>query len=188
MVNMLSSFLVAAGLSMDNLAVTISAGCSHCVRGRVRIIWQISFLFALAHFVMFAVGFEGGVLLHAGKAVAPWIACLILFIIGARMIKSALCYQSNTQSTVFNSLRTQFMLAIATSVDALFVGTGMALTSAVLWQTVLALVICVFATSLGGFYLGHYFGLKFGRNMEIVGGSVLVFWGVKVLLEGLGIW
>ncbi|MBQ3666662.1 MAG: manganese efflux pump, partial [Elusimicrobiaceae bacterium] len=56
------------------------------------------------------------------------------------------------------------------------------------WQTTIALVLCVFVTSLCGFYLGRYLGYKFGRNMEILGGLVLVFLGVKVLLEGVGIW
>ena len=186
--NMLSSFLVALGLSMDNLAVTTSAGCSQCLQGCARVIFRVSVLFALAHIVMFSVGFEGGVLLHAGKTIAPWIACAILVFIGGRMIKNAFFAIAQTQSTIFNSLHTQILLALATSLDALLVGAGLAFTEACFWQTVLILAACVFATSLCGFYLGRYLGEKFGRNMEIVGGSVLVLLGVKVLLEGVGIW
>lgn len=185
---MLSSFLVAAGLSMDNLAVTVSAGCSHSIAGRSRVLWQISLLFALAHFMMFAIGFEGGVLLHAGRAIAPWLACGILVFIGVRMIKEAFTAHESQKITIFNSLHTQIMLAVATSVDALLVGAGLAFTSASFWQTTIFLVLCVFVTSLCGFYLGRYLGYKFGRNMEILGGCVLVCLGVKVLLEGMGIW
>ncbi len=173
---------------MDNLAVTTSAGCTGQLAGHTRMLWQVSLLFAVAHFGMFTLGFEGGMLLHAGQVVAPWLACGILVCIGGRMIQSAFAKTSKTQPAIFNSLSTQIMLAVATSVDALFVGTGLAFTVAVFWQTVICLVICVLATSLCGFYLGRYLGDKFGRNMEIVGGSILVFLGMKVLLEGVGIW
>lgn len=185
---MLSSLLVAVGLSMDNLAVTISAGCAGQQVGHTRTLWQVSLLFALAHFGMFALGFEGGILLHAGQALAPWLACGILVFIGGRMIQSAFVKTSKTQPTIFNSFPTQIMLAVATSVDALFVGAGLAFTSAAFWQTVICLVICVFSTSLCGFYLGRYLGNKFGRTMEMIGGSILVLLGMKVLLEGVGIW
>lgn len=185
--NILSSFLVALGLSMDNLAVTLSAGCSrhrpYCGK-----LVQVSLLFALMHFVMFALGFEGGVLLHAGRVVGGWVACLILVLIGVRMIKNAFNLAQANACPIFTSLKTQLALAVATSLDALFVGAGMSLAGTSFWQTQIFLVLCVFITSLCGFYLGGYLGKKFGRNMEILGGCVLVFLGVKVLLEAVGIW
>ena len=186
--SIVSSFLVAAGLSMDNLAVTVSAGCTHGCRGTFPMIGRISLLFALAHFVMFTIGFEGGVLMHMSRSVGPWVACIILICIGVRMIRNAFGPEEKLQSTIFTSFKTQLALSVATIIDALLVGAGMALAAAPFWQTQAALVLCVFATSLCGFYLGSYLGTKFGRNVEIVGGCVLVFLGVKVLLEGTGIW
>lgn len=186
--NILPSFLVAVGLSMDNLAVTVSAGCSRSSHSCWRLIVQVSLLFTLAHFMMFALGFEGGVLVHAGRSLGAWIACGILVFIGVRMIKNAFGETGEVACPIFTSLRTQISLALATSLDALFVGAGLALAQAPFWQTQAALTVCVFCTSLCGFYLGHYLGKKFGRNMEIIGGAVLVFLGLKVLLEGIGIW
>lgn len=185
---MLSSFLVAAGLSMDNLAVTVSAGCAQRPAGCARALVWVSVLFAAAHFVMFSIGFEGGMLLHAGKTIAPWLACFILVCIGGRMIKEAFELHEENCPTLLNSAKTQVLLAIATSIDALWAGAGLAFTAASFWQTVLVLVGCVFVTSLCGFELGRFLGSKFGRNMEVLGGSVLIFLGVKVLLEGVGIW
>ena len=184
--NILSSFLVALGLSMDNLAVTVSAGCSRSTQRSGRAILQVSVLFVLAHFIMFSLGFEGGVLAHAGRTLGAWVACGILVFIGVRMIINA--HAEENDSSIFTSLKTQLALAVATSLDALFVGAGLALVQAPFWQTQLALMSCVFVTSLGGFYLGHYLGKHLGPKMEIVGGCVLVVLGVKVLLEGVGIW
>lgn len=172
---------------MDNLAVTVSAGCSRS-RHNVQQLLQVSLLFALMHFVMFALGFEGGVLLHIGRTAGAWVACAILVFIGVRMIKEAFEPHRQAACPVFTSVKTQLALAVATSLDALFVGAGMSLINAPFWQTQLALLLCVFVTSLCGFYLGGYLGRKFGRNMEILGGCVLVFLGAKVLLEAIGIW
>lgn len=184
--NILSSFLVAAGLSMDNMAVTVSAGCSHRNHVPYHLAGQISLLFSLAHFVMFSIGFEGGVLAHAGQRVGAWVACTLLVIIGVHMILNAF-HPDEVQQGVFASVKTQLFLAIATSLDALFVGTGMGLSHAAYWQTVLAVTGCVFVTSWGGFYAGHYLGKKFGPKMEIAGGCVLVLLGIKVLLDGISI-
>ena len=89
---------------------------------------------------------------------------------------------------LLHSFKTQVALAVATSLDALWAGVGMAFSAAVFWQIVSALVICVFITSLSGFYLGQFLGNTFGRKMEMIGGCVLILFGVKVLLEGIGIW
>ncbi len=182
--NILSSFLVAAGLSMDNMAVTLCAGCS--LYGSKRLRWQISLLFALAHFMMFSIGYEGGVLVHAGRKVGAWVACLILVCIGGRMWKHA--RETTLQEPpLFTSISAQLSLAVATSIDALFVGAGMGLAQTPFWQTVLFITGCVFVTSLCGFYIGQFLGKQVGPRMERVGGVVLVLLGGKVLLEGLGI-
>ena len=113
---------------------------------------------------------------------------VILVFIGVRMIKEAFSPEEELSCPIFTSLKTQVALAVATSLDALFVGAGMSLAGAPFWQTQFFLVSCVFITSLCGFYLGGYLGKKFGRNMEIAGGIVLIILGAKVLLEGVGIW
>ena len=186
--NIAYSFLIAASLSMDNLAVCVSAGCSQRIIGRTRIIWQISLLFALAHFVMFTLGFEGGVLLHAGRTVGLCLAGSILVFIGGRMIQSAGKHAQPVQAKLLDSFRVKVLLALATSMDALLVGAGLALSAAFFWQTVLFLTICVFITSLCGFYLGRYLGQKVGPRIEIVGGLVLLGFGIKMLLQAISIW
>ena len=187
--NFVLSFAIAACLSMDNLAVTLSAGCVQTRLPNRRTLWQISFLFTLAHFVMFSMGFKGGSLLHASRLVGACVACAILLIIGGKMIQSARQNRSEIPVSValLHSFKALFALAIATSLDALWVGVGLSFFNVSFWQLAIALVLCVFMTSLSGFYLGQFLGRTFGRKMEIVGGGILIFLGVKVLLEGLGI-
>ena len=172
---------------MDNLAVTVSAGCAQS-KDHAAVRWQISLLFALAHFVMFSAGFVGGELLHAGRAAGAWIAFLILLFIGLHMIKEAFSDKEEAAPGIFNSFRMQAALAVATSMDALFAGAGLGVLYLPFWQTVLLLTGCVFITSFWGFKAGHVLGRKFGTGVEIAGGIVLMIVGAKVLLEGLGIW
>ncbi len=184
--NILSSLLVAIGLSMDNMAATLSAGCARESFSQ-RMLGRVSALFAGAHFCMFSMGFEGGVLVHAGRKAGAWAACIILVIIGARMIKNAYT-TTDISRPLFASFKTQLALAVATSLDALFVGASMAFSDVPFWQTVLFITGCVYITSWGGFYTGRILGQKFGPRMEQLGGAVLILLGVKILLEGVGIW
>lgn len=171
---------------MDNLAVSISAGCVPGERSRW-ILWQISLLFAFSHFAMFALGFEGGIWVHVSQSVGPWVACGILVLIGSRMVQESFTPMCQVRPLVFSSLKMQLALAIATSLDALFVGAGLGIAHALFWQTAFALTGCVFLTSLLGFYLGNSLSKKLGRKMELIGGIVLVLLGVKILLEAKGI-
>ena len=187
--NILSALLVALGLSMDNLAVTIASGCPHQNKIPLTYIGKVSALFAVAHFIMFSVGWLGGA--GVGRyigAVDHWIAFAILAFIGARMVKEARNPQDEEDVCVLHSFKTLLALSVATSLDALLVGIGLAFTEAPFWVTVLTLTACVFVTSWAGFYLGAFLGRKFGKVMEALGGLALILIGLKLLLEGLGIW
>lgn len=187
--NILSSLLVALGLSMDNWAVTIASGCSHHEAIAKSYIFKVSALFAAAHFLMFSGGWLCGA--GVGKyigAVDHWIAFIILVFIGVRMVKESRQNQPETDVCTLHSFKTLCVLAVATSLDALLVGMGLAFTAAPFWATVLMLAACVFVTSWSGFYVGAYLGRKFGKVMEALGGAVLILIGMKLLLEGVGIW
>lgn len=187
--NILSAFLVAVGLSMDNFAVTIASGCCHRERIPALYILKVGVMFSLAHFIMFALGWLGGA--GAGRfigAVDHWVAFLILVFIGGRMIKESRSDDSCPDVCTLHSFKTLCVLAVATSLDALLVGMGMAFASSSFWPLVWMLTACVFLTSVSGFYVGAWLGRKFGKIMEAAGGAMLAFIGVKLLLEGLGIW
>lgn len=186
---LLSALLVALGLSMDNLAVTVAAGCAAGGRIPLREELTAGLSFALAHLLMFSGGWGLGTGVgHFVHRYAPWVAFGILTYIGIHMVRAT--YKQTTPQYVSAGLhgKTLVWLALATSLDAWLVGMGLAFTSAPFTLTALAMTVSVFVTSWVGFYFGAWLGEKFGRRMEALGGVILLGLGVKLLLEGLGIW
>lgn len=187
--NILSSFIVALGLSMDNFAVTIASGCAD--RGRIRhgrTFW-VSFTFVMAHVIMLCAGWWGGK--ELGRWIDRfdhWIAFFVLVFIGVKMIKEAFEKKQGPDLCRVLSVKTVLALAVATSLDALLVGMALSLTAAPFALTLAFMAGCVFVTSYTGFFLGSFLGHKFGTLMEVLGGVALAGVGTKVLLSGLGIW
>lgn len=174
---------------MDNFAVTIASGCCHRERVPAAYALKVGVMFTLAHFIMFSAGWLCGAGAgHFIGAVDHWIAFLILSFIGGRMIKESRAEEAAPDVCSLHSFKTLCVLSVATSLDALLVGMGMAFADSSFWPLVWMLSACVLLTSVTGFYLGAWLGRKFGKIMEAAGGAVLVFIGVKLLLEGLGIW
>ena len=183
-----SVLLIALSLCMDNLAVTVAAGCA--ARGHVpwRDELRASTAFALAHLVMFSAGWLLGV--GVGKLIhsyALWVSCGILVWIGARMMWEARPSAEPEKTVRSWDIKSLILIAAATSIDAWLVGMGLALTQGPWLLMAVTMVLFVFVTSWIGFYFGAWLGEKFGRRMEMIGGLVLALLGVKMLLEGLGI-
>ena len=79
-----------------------------------------------------------------------------------------------------------FVLAIATSIDALAVGLTFALYPDVNIVPAISIIGAVtFVICAGGVLIGHKFGAKFKSKAEFCGGLVLVIIGTKLLIEGL---
>jgi len=79
------------------------------------------------------------------------------------------------------------ILAIATSIDALAVGISFAALSVDIMPAVSLIGITTFIFSVAGVAIGHTFGARYEKPATIVGGVVLIFIGLKILLEHLGI-
>lgn len=187
--NILSAFVVALSLSMDNFALTLACGCAE--RGGLKRaqVLLVGGLFALAHVVLFSAGWLGG--REAGilfDRFDHWVAFLVLAFIGLKMVKESFSNKNEPSVCSLFKLRNALTMAVATSLDALFVGVALSITGAPFWLTLVLLAACVMVTSCTGFYLGGWLGKKFGAVMEGLGGAALTAVGIKVLLNGLGIW
>ena len=78
-----------------------------------------------------------------------------------------------------------FMLAIATSIDALAVGIAFACLDVQIWSSVSIIGCVTLVLSFCGVWIGNRFGNRFEKKAEIAGGVVLILIGVKILLDHL---
>ena len=85
------------------------------------------------------------------------------------------------------SFKNMSVLAIATSIDALAVGITLAFLQVDIVPAVSFIGIITFVLSIIGVKIGNVFGIKYKSKAEFVGGIILIFMGVKILLEHLGI-
>lgn len=177
-------FLIGVGLSMDAFAVSICKGLS---------VSKIKLSHMLSAGIWFG-GFQAlmpliGYLLGSSFAqyvqqVDHWIAFILLAIIGINMIKEAKEGSDNNQNSSF-SVKTMFMLAVATSIDALAVGVTFAFLEVNIILSIGIIGITTFAFSVAGIKIGNIFGSKYSTISEIIGGIVLIIIGLKILMEGL---
>ena len=81
-----------------------------------------------------------------------------------------------------------FLMAIATSIDALAIGVTFALLPGVnIWTSIVLIGCTTFMISFAGVGIGFQFGNKYEKKAQIVGGVILIVLGIKILLEHLGV-
>ena len=86
------------------------------------------------------------------------------------------------------SVKTMFIMAVATSIDALAVGISLAMAGNVNIVAAVALIgAFTFVMSAIGVKVGNVFGSKFEKKAQMAGGFILILLGTKILLEHLGI-
>ena len=81
-----------------------------------------------------------------------------------------------------------FLLAVATSIDALAVGISLAMAGNVNIIAAVALIgLFTCGMSTAGVKIGNVFGCRFEKKAQIAGGLILILLGLKILLEHLGV-
>jgi len=181
----LELFVLAVGLSMDAFAVSVCKGLSvkklekkHCLLAGLYFGGFQALMPLLGFF--FGVQFEDMI-----ASIDHWIAFVLLGIIGGRMIKEAASKSEELDGSF--DVKTMLLLAIATSIDALAVGVTFAFLQVQIVPAVSFIGITTFLLSAAGIKIGNVFGLKYKSKAELAGGMILIFMGVKILLEHLGI-
>ncbi len=180
-------FVLAIALSMDAFAVSVCKGLAskRCgIREMLTAgIWFGGFQ-ALMPFTGWILGSRFRFLIENFD---HWIAFVLLAILGINMIKESFSKETDDVDNSFE-VKTMFVMAVATSIDALAVGItfGFLLDSLKSILFACTLIFCVtFAFSAFGVGLGKKIGLKYEKKAEFSGGIILVVLGVKILLDHL---
>ncbi|MDR3252635.1 MAG: manganese efflux pump MntP family protein [Tannerella sp.] len=187
--------LLAVGLSMDSLAVSLAGGAV-ISDYRPYCLVKIASVMALFQAGMTFIGSLAGSSFYQYICEYDhWVAFALLLYLGCRMIYEGCRHnKDDCQKKAFNPMnnRTLLSMALATSIDALAVGISFAMlrTSPVetgVSNSIATPVITIFAVtflfSAIGVYCGHRFGCKTRINMNILGGLILIGIGSKILIE-----
>lgn len=116
-----------------------------------------------------------------------WIAFGLLLLIGANMIREAVAEDESEKPDSTTGFKTMFLLAVATSIDALAVGVSFACLQVNIWISILIIGVTTFIFSFGGVAIGNFFGSRYSKPAEITGGVILILIGTKILLEHLNV-
>ena len=183
--DLISTFLIAVALAMDAFSVSLTKGFSLKNIKKSQILCYAIF-FGSFQSIMPVLGWLGGIQLQwLITTFAPWIAFILLLLIGLNMIRESLSDDEEKMDSF--SIKEVFLLAIATSIDAFAVGITYAVLKIDILIPVIIIGIIAFIFTIIGIYLGKKIGNYFGDKFEILGGVILILLGFKILLEGLGI-
>ena len=182
----LEILLVAVGLAMDALAVSVAAaaaGWAADARARFRLFFH----FGLFQAAMPVVGWYAGATVSGHLAAWDhWLAFALLAWIGGRMIRGGLAGPGDGDQAHRADPtrgRTLIGLAVATSLDALAVGFSFACLGVSVWMPALVIGVVAAVFSLAGCLLGGRLGQVLGRRAEVAGGVVLLLVGARIVWE-----
>ena len=182
---LITAFLIAIGLAMDCFAVSVGVGTGQQVTDR-RSQLRLAFHFGL---------FQGGMTLLgwlAGTTIASyiskfdhWLALGLLGYVGISMIHNG--FNKNRERFTMNPSKGRMMvvLSVATSIDAMAVGLSMAMIDTPVVFASIVIAVVSFALSIFGLTAGEKLGEIVGKRMEIVGGLILIFIGVRIVVTHL---
>lgn len=184
-----NSAMLGIGLAMDAFSVSLANGLSDPLMKTKKQV-GIAGTFAFFQSVMPMLGWicVHTILQYFTKfeLAIPWIALALLGFIGGKMLYDGIKGSDEEESTSSLGFAALMIQGVATSIDALSVGTTiseygfvMALTSA------LIIAIVTFGICLAGLFLGKTFGTKLAGKATILGGAILIFIGLEIFIKGL---
>lgn len=184
--------LIGVGLSMDAFAVSICKGLSMTKLNKRQAL-MIGLYFGGFQALMPFIGYMLGIQFEQYITdIDHWIAFVLLAFIGGKMVVEAI-KDDGSDEKIEKDLALNhgemFILAVATSIDALAVGIMFALAydSLNIYTAVGTIGVTTFLLSIVGVAVGNFFGSRYKKKAEITGGIILILIGLKILLEHLGI-
>lgn len=180
---MITIIVLAIGLSMDALAISIVSGSIYKSLN-VRHALRIGAFFGGFQAFMPLVGSLAGLTMRQYIAdYDHWIAFAILCAVGGKMLYESSKIKSEKNNLDVSNVFILLILSIATSIDALAVGITLPFMKIPLGITVTIIGLVTFVLSYLGVYVGKKFGHLFESKIEAIGGLILIGLGIKIVLN-----
>lgn len=177
--------IISISLALDALSVSVAGGIQ-TKKAKLKDALKVATYFGGFQAGMPLIGWVIGVKLQSFiSSFDHWIAFILLAGIGLKMIKDAMQAKDENEKMQILNNRVLFLLAIATSIDALIVGITLGFIKIPLLLSVACIGLITFILSLFGFLFGKKLGSFFEGKIEMIGGLALIGIGLKILLEHL---
>lgn len=184
----ISSVLLGIGLAMDAFSVSVADGLSLPeMPGRLRL--MIPLTFAGFQFTMPLVGWlcvrsVAETFLSFQRAI-PWIALILLSIIGVRMVTEGLRGGDEAVGDMALSPGVLITQGLATSIDALSAGFTLAKLDMTRAAAACGIVSGVtYLLSFCGLHMGRRVGSRLSGPASVLGGLILLGIGLEIFLGG----
>ncbi|WP_107695672.1 manganese efflux pump MntP family protein [Campylobacter concisus] len=175
--------LLSFALSMDSAALNMANGARYKNLVLSKILF-IAFMLGFFQFLMPLLGYFLGISFAKFiSSIDHFIAFFILCFLGFKMLKEA-C-SSEAGESLGMDLKTIFIGAFATSIDALAIGVTLSFEAVNVFESALIIGVVCFALSLIAFYIGKFMGEILKKKALFLGGAILIFLGFKILITHL---
>lgn len=177
--------IISFGLAMDAAAVSFAAAASGFAQD-TRSSFRLAFHFGLFQFLMPVIGWFFGVRFVTYFAtIDHWIAFALLLFVGGRMLYSGIHPDTEIFTDDPSRGLSLVILSLATSVDALAIGLTLSMLKVNIWYPSAIIGIITGLIAFFSILIGKRLGALIGERMKILGGSILIFIGVRILMVHL---
>jgi manganese efflux pump family protein len=178
---LINTLFIAVALAMDAFAVSVSGGAS-LKKVRINEVLLISSYFGFFQFLMTILGWQSGKFLSTYiQMFDHWIAFVLLFFIGAKMIWDS--FKPGDERQFSFSHKLLLLLAICTSIDALGIGLSYAFLGYSILMAAIIIGIVAFGFSAIGVYLGKNLKNLLKGKATFAGGIILLVIALKILID-----
>ncbi len=184
-IDVYSLVLLSVGLAMDAFSVATVTGFG---LGRIKIsdATRMSISFGAAHVVMPVLGwFLGSTIVDLVSSYDHWVAFLLLFFVGGRMIKEGLDGDGEVDPSEILGTANLIMFTVAVSIDALAVGLSFRLEDLPILVPSLFMGAGTLLFTFVGLLVGNRTGKAFGKKAQIMGGLALIGIGARIVFTHL---
>lgn len=181
--------LLALAMSTDAFAAAIGKGAA-MQKPRFLQALRIGLLFGVIEAITPLIGwFAGSVATKWVSEWDHWIAFVLLLVLGARMIREGLSDDDEEEDAGATPQKQSVVMlaltAVATSIDAMAVGVGLAFIDVNILEAALLIGLATTTMVTIGVMVGRVLGHLIGKRAEIIGGVVLIGVGAAILYEHL---